>query len=56
LALDINYPAGAAWLESNGARFGLCRVYGNEWWHFEGVIAPGQPCPAMAQNALVDRK
>lgn len=59
LALDINYPgdpAEAAWLESNGARFGLCRVYANEWWHFEGVIAPGQSCPAMAQNALADRK
>jgi D-alanyl-D-alanine carboxypeptidase len=57
LALDINYPGdpvGAKWLEVNGARFGLCRVYANEWWHFEGVIAPGQSCPGMARNALVD--
>lgn len=57
LALDINYPGdpdGAKWLESNGYRFGLCRVYANEWWHFEGVIAPGERCPAMAENALVD--
>jgi hypothetical protein len=57
LALDINYPgdrAGAQWLEANGSRFGLCRVYANEWWHFEGVSAPGEPCPAMAANALVD--
>lgn len=57
LAIDVNYPgdrAGALWLERNGARFGLCRVYANEWWHFEGVIAPGQRCPAMAPNALVD--
>jgi hypothetical protein len=57
LALDINYPgdrAGAKWLERNGYRFGLCRVYANEWWHFEGVSAPGEPCPAMAPNALVD--
>lgn len=57
LAIDVNYPkdpAGAKWLEANGARFGLCRVYANEWWHFEGVIAPGQICPAMAENALVD--
>ncbi len=57
LAIDVNYPkdpAGAKWLEDNGARFGLCRVYANEWWHFEGVIAPGQSCPAMAENALVD--
>ncbi len=57
LAIDVNYPddrAGAFWLEKNGARFGLCRVYANEWWHFEGVIAPGQSCPPLAANALVD--
>lgn len=57
LAIDVNYPGdpdGAKWLELNGARFGLCRVYANEWWHFEGVIAPGEKCPAMAPNALVD--
>jgi hypothetical protein len=57
LAIDVNYPkdpSGAKWLEDNGARFGLCRVYANEWWHFEGVIAPGQSCPEMAENALVD--
>jgi hypothetical protein len=59
LAIDVNYPKdpdGAKWLEENGARFGLCRVYANEWWHFEGVIAPGQICPAMAENALVDMR
>ena len=57
LALDINYPgdrAGAGWLESNGWRFGLCRVYQNEWWHFEGAGEPGRACPPMAPNALVD--
>lgn len=57
LAIDVNYPGdkpGAFWLENNGARFGLCRVYANEWWHFEGVIAPGGTCPALAPNALVD--
>jgi hypothetical protein len=59
LAIDVNYPGdrpGAKWLESNGARFGLCRVYANEWWHFEGVIAPGESCPEMAANALVDMR
>lgn len=58
LAIDVNYPYGpesALWLERNGWRFGLCRVYANEWWHFEGVIAPGQNCPTPAPNALVDR-
>jgi D-alanyl-D-alanine carboxypeptidase len=59
LAIDVNYPGdrlGAQWLEENGSRFGLCRVYANEWWHFEGVIAPGERCPAMAPNALVDMR
>lgn len=57
LAIDVNYPGdrpGAKWLEINGSRFGLCRVYANEWWHFEGVIAPGETCPPLAPNALVD--
>ena len=57
LAIDVNYPGdqiGAYWLETNGSRFGLCRVYANEWWHFEGLIAPGDTCPALASNALVD--
>ena len=57
LAIDVNYPDGrteALWLERNGSRFGLCRVYANEWWHFEGVIAPGQACPELAPNALTD--
>lgn len=59
LALDINYPGGrpgAQWLDRNGDRFGLCRVYANEWWHFEAVSAPGAPCPPMAPNALVDMR
>ena len=57
LAIDVNYPNGRAealWLERNGYRFGLCRLYANEWWHFEGVIAPGQACPELAPNALID--
>ena len=57
LAIDVNYPGdrpGAKWLELHGSKFGLCRVYANEWWHFEGVIAPGKTCPPLAPNALVD--
>jgi hypothetical protein len=55
IAIDVNYPGdkiAAKWLEDNGAKFGLCRVYENEWWHFEPVIAPGQICPPMMANAL----
>jgi D-alanyl-D-alanine dipeptidase len=59
LAIDVNYPnepVGAGWLEVNGARFGLCRVYENEWWHFEPVIAPGGTCPALVPNATFTRQ
>jgi hypothetical protein len=54
LAIDVNYPnepTVAGWLEINGAQFGLCRVYENEWWHFEPVIAPGEKCPALLPDA-----
>ena len=55
IAIDVNYPGdrkAVKWLEENGSTFGLCRVYKNEWWHFEPVIAPGEMCPPMMANAL----
>ena len=54
LALDVNLnhdKSGASWLESNGATFGLCRVYVNEWWHFEPLTAPGGICPPLLPDA-----
>ena len=58
LAIDINYGVGgtkgkkaAAWLEKNGYKYGLCRRYANEWWHFEPLVAPGQRCPKMEPYA-----
>jgi hypothetical protein len=54
IAIDVNYPdepIGAGWLELNGARFGLCRVYENEWWHFEPLIPPGGTCPELIPDA-----
>jgi hypothetical protein len=53
-AIDVNYPdepVGAGWLEINGHKFGLCRIFDNEWWHFEPVIAPGWKCPALVPDA-----
>ena len=55
IALDVNYPGNQVetkWLEKNGFKFGLCRVYKNEWWHFEPLVAPGEKCPALVPNAL----
>lgn len=55
LAIDVNYPLdkpGALWLDEFGATYGLCRVYANEWWHFEGSTTPGKACPALIPNAI----
>jgi D-alanyl-D-alanine dipeptidase len=54
IAIDVNYPdepVGAGWLETHGSKFGLCRVFENEWWHFEPVIAPGWKCPPLVPDA-----
>jgi hypothetical protein len=54
LALDVNLnhnKSGASWLEANGATYGLCRVYENEWWHFEPLTAPGGICPPLLPDA-----
>jgi hypothetical protein len=51
-AVDVEAAAGIAWLEKNGVRFGLCRKYANEDWHFE-LLAPtvGSSCPPMLPHA-----
>jgi hypothetical protein len=33
-AIDLGRDA-AAWLSEHGAAYGLCRIYGNESWHYE---------------------
>jgi LAS superfamily LD-carboxypeptidase LdcB len=52
LAIDVGPPAAATWLEKYGVRYGLCRRYVNEWWHFERLApAVGQRCPALEPYA-----
>ncbi len=52
LAVDVGPRAAAAWLEKHGVRYGLCRRYVNEWWHFERLApAIGQQCPALELHA-----
>ena len=48
-AVDVQPQASAAWLQANGAAFGLCRTYDNEWWHFE-YLATSQ-CPPRLPSA-----
>ena len=51
-AVDVGPPAGARWLDRNGVRFGLCRRYANETWHFERLAAArGSRCPALEAHA-----
>jgi D-alanyl-D-alanine carboxypeptidase len=43
----VDMASGAAdWLAAHGAAYGLCRIYGNEPWHFElRPEAAAQGCP-----------
>ncbi|WP_098700159.1 M15 family metallopeptidase [Nocardia farcinica] len=50
-AVDVGPQAGAQWLERNGNRWGLCRTYANEWWHFELATIPGGSCPPLRPDA-----
>ncbi|ALG86819.1 peptidase M15 [Gordonia phthalatica] len=50
-AIDVGPRAGAAWLQANGVRWGLCRTFDNEWWHFELVAVPGTHCPRRVPDA-----
>jgi hypothetical protein len=51
-AVDVGPTTGATWLEENGERFGLCRRYDNEPWHFERLAgAVGSTCPPREPHA-----
>jgi D-alanyl-D-alanine carboxypeptidase len=54
-AVDIGPPAAAAWLSEHGAAYGLCRIYGNEPWHFELRAEAGvRGCPPMYADPTHD--
>jgi D-alanyl-D-alanine carboxypeptidase len=54
-AVDIGPSAAAAWLSEHGAAYGLCRVYGNEPWHYElRREAVDHGCPAMYADPTHD--
>ena len=48
-AVDVRPENVAAWLEDHGARYGVCRAYDNEWWHFEYLAT--DVCPARKPDA-----
>ena len=54
-AVDIGPSGAAAWLSAHGAAYGLCRIYGNEPWHFElRPEAIGHGCPPMYADPTQD--
>lgn len=50
-AVDVGGVAADQWLIANGPRFGLCRIYANELWHFELATDAAGNCPALLPNA-----
>ena len=54
-AVDIGPAEATAWLSANGARYGLCQIYGNEPWHYELRTDAGeQGCPPMYADPTHD--
>jgi len=54
-AVDIGPSGAAAWLSEHGAEYGLCRIYGNEPWHYElrpEAVAHG--CPPTYSDPTQD--
>ncbi len=50
-AVDVGGVGADQWLIANGARFGLCRIYANELWHFELATDAAGNCPPLLPDA-----
>ena len=54
-AVDIGPSGAAAWLSEHGTAYGLCRIYGNEPWHYElRPAAVDHGCPSMYADPTHD--
>ncbi|WP_328333440.1 M15 family metallopeptidase [Kribbella sp. NBC_00382] len=53
-AVDIAPQPAMAWLERVGWKYGICRVYENEPWHFEALRAPGRKCPPLQTSSAAE--
>jgi zinc D-Ala-D-Ala carboxypeptidase len=54
-AVDIGPADATAWLSEHGAEYGLCRIYGNEPWHYElRPNAGDHGCPPMYADPTHD--
>jgi hypothetical protein len=57
-AVDIGPSRATAWLSKHGAKYGLCRIYRNEPWHYElRPEATDNGCPSMyADPSRLERR
>jgi zinc D-Ala-D-Ala carboxypeptidase len=54
-AVDIGPADATQWLSAHGAAYGLCRIYGNEPWHYElRPEAIDHGCPPMYADPTHD--
>jgi hypothetical protein len=54
-AVDVGPAEARAWLSEHGVRYGLCRIYRNEPWHFElRPEAVEHGCPPMYADPSED--
>lgn len=52
LAVDVQPKTSAGWLEQTAGKYGWCRRYDNEYWHFEyNANYPTAGCPARQPHA-----
>jgi len=50
-AVDVGGVGADQWLVTNGSRYGLCRIYANEVWHFELAADALGACPPLLPDA-----
>ena len=51
-AIDVQPASGYSWLEATNGRYGLCRTYDNEAWHFEYARSFTLGCPPRRPQPL----
>ena len=55
-AVDVGGVEADQWLAANGSRYGLCRIYANEVWHFELATDAMGVCPPLLPDAATPRE
>ncbi|CAM3720002.1 M15 family metallopeptidase [Tsukamurella ocularis] len=53
-AVDVGPTEAAYWMDRYSERFGLCRTYANEVWHYE--LRTGRACPEPASDAAARQR